>query len=328
MRASLPRSRGNNLLPRMLHRTLLSSLVMASLLGAQSTICHSLSNNTTFDTLTSMGGPNLWLAIKTQAPATTVVVATRAEIWTGEALGTNSLSLWSHDAVNNRPATQLGGGSWSMSRVNGWQGVTFAPIVILPSTDFWIVWAPINGAQASIEINNFPGGPTYRGSFDNGQSWNGPYSSTLWKYRIFCGGSPGHFELMGSGCTGSNRLRPELGFVGVPTLGQNTVFLLERGLASSTAFLSLGASSTAWGPTPLPFDMGAIGAPGCMALCSLDIVLSTAIDVTGQANLSLPVPSLAALLGQPLFSQWLVVDPAVNALKLVVSSGGKGKFGD
>lgn len=306
---------------------LISLLLISTAASAQSSICHSLANNTVFDNLTSMGGPNLWIAIKTQAAVPLVV--TRVEIWTGEALGTNSLWLYSNDAVNNRPLANLGGASWSMSRVNGWQGVTFpAPVVLLPNTDFWVVWAPINGAQASIQINNYPGGPTYRGSFDAGQNWNGPYSSTLWKYRIFCGGSPGHFEIFGTGCTGSNRLRPELGFFGTPTIGQSTVLMLERALASSNAWLTIGASNTMWGSVTLPYDMAGIGAAGCLVLCSPDIALGTPVDVTGQANLPVGIPNVPAFVGQPFFTQWLVYDPTANGLQLVVSNGGKGKIGD
>lgn len=306
---------------------LIPTVLVPADLTAQSSICHSLANNTVFDNATSMGGPNLWLAIKTQAA--TPLVVTRVEIWTGEATGTNSLWLYSNDAVGNKPLASLGGASWAMTRVNGWQGATFAtPIVILPNTDFWVVWAPINGAQASIQVNIYPGGPTYRGSFDAGQNWNGPYSSTLWKFRIFCGGSPGHFELFGTGCTGSNRLRPELGFFGVPTVGQNTVFMLERALASSTAFLAIGASSTSFGGLTLPFDMAVLGAAGCAILCSHDLTVSTPIDVTGQANLPLGIPNSSGLVGVPFYAQWLVLDPLANPLQLVVSNGGRAKIGD
>jgi hypothetical protein len=315
--------------PRIPSIPLLAGLALLSPAAsvAQSTICNSVSNNTVFDTLTSMGGPNLLVALK--AKAATVLVATRAEVWTGEAAGTNSIALWSHDPIGDKPAQALSTASWSMTRINGWQGANFASPVVLPANaDFWLVWAPVNGAQASIQINNYPGGTVQRGSFDGGQSWNGPYTSTLWKYRVFCGGTPGHFEAFGTGCTGSNRLRPELGFFNVPTLGQSTVFALERALASSTAMLALGASSTAWGAITLPFNMAAIGAPGCTALCSIEISLSTSIDVTGQANLSVGVPNLASLVGQAIYTQWVVLDPLANGLQLVVSNGGKGSVGN
>src|SRR5687767_9447557 len=261
---------------------LLSFTLLAVALAAQSTICHSRANNTTFANNVSMGGPNLWVGIKLQTTAQPLV-ATRAEMWTGEQAGTNSIWLFSHDAAGNKPLQNLGGGSWAMSRINGWQGATFpAPVLITPNTTFWLVWAPINGAQSSIEIGNLPG-PEYRGSFDQGQNWNGPFSMQDWKYRIFCGGRPGHYEVYGAGCLGATRRRPELGFADVPTLGQNTVISLASGTPSGNAFLSLGASDTNWGALALPFDLTPFGASTCSVLASLDFSITTPIDVTGQA---------------------------------------------
>jgi hypothetical protein len=275
-----------------------------------------------------MGGPNLLLGIKARSPSTPLV-ATRAEIWTGEQAGVNTIGLWSHDAANNQPRASLGSASWSMSRINGWQGATFAaPIVILPNTDFWLVWAPINGAQASIQINVYPGGPTYRGSFNGGQSWNGPFNDILWKLRIHCGGSPGHYEVYGANCAGATRRRPELGFFDVPTIGRSTVLALTQGTPSGNAFLAIGGSDASWGAIPLPLDLTPFGAATCRLLCSLDLAVPTPLDVNGQANLPLSIPGDPSLVGRAFFNQWLVVDPAANALQMLLSNGGKARIGN
>lgn len=299
----------------------------AFVLPAQSSICHSLSNSTVFADGTSMGGPGLLVGIRQRAASQ--IVARRAEVWTGEQLGTNSIGIWSHDATNNRPLANLGTASWSMTRINTWQGATFAtPITIPASADFWLVWAPINSAQASIQTTPFMGGPTYRASTDGGQTWNGPFTDTLWKLRISCGGSPGHYEVFGTGCIGSNRNRPELGFFNVPTIGQSMVLMLERARGSSSAVLVLAASNTIWGGVPLPFDMTLIGAPTCSILASLDLLVNTPTDVTGQANVPVTVPAVAAFVGQPFYNQWLVLDQGANALQIVVSNGGSAVVGD
>ncbi len=294
---------------------------------AQSSICHSVSDNTVYDNGTSMGGPNLWLAIRAQAPI--ALSATRVEIWTGERTGTNSIGLWTHDAVNNRPATNLGTAAWSMSAINAWQGATLSsPVTIPANTTFWVVWAPINSAQASIQTNT-GGAMTYRGSFDGGQTWSGPFTSgPIWKFRIYCGGTPGHYEVFGSGCAGATRRTPALGFFGIPTIGRNMSLMLQNGLGGGNAFLVVGISDTFWNGTGLPFDLTGAGAPGCRVLASLEMVVGVPIDPTGETNLTLPIPPNAALVGAPFFDQWFVLDPAANPLQLLVSNGGRGRIGD
>lgn len=303
-----------------------AAVLAISSLTAQSSICHAVSNNTVFENGASMGGPNLWLAMRTQSPV--ALSATRVEIWTGERTGTNTIGLWTHDAVNNRPAVNLGSAAWSMSAINAWQGATLpTPVAIPANTDFWIVWAPVNSAQSSIQQNT--GGATvYRGSFDGGQSWNGPFTGPIWKFRIHCGGSPGHYEVFGTGCAGATRRTPVLGFFGVPTIGQNMVLMLRNGLGGGNAFVSVGISDTLMNGVPLPIDLGPAGAPGCRVLASMEMVVGVPIDPTGESNLTLPIPAQPALVGASFFDQWFVLDPGANALQLVLSNGGKGIIGD
>ena len=309
-------------------RRALGLVALAAVLPAQSTTCFSLSNNNLFADNISMGGPNLWLAIKAQTGAAPLV-ATRVEIWTGEGTGANGLSLWSHDAAQNQPLTNLGGAQWSMARINGWQGASFAaPALILPNTTFWIVWAPVNGAQASVEVQTVPNAPSYRGSFDGGQNWSGPFADHLWKYRILCGGQPGHYEVFGSSCSGATRRRPELGFASVPTLAQNSTVLVQGGTPSGNAFLTFGGSSTSWGALALPFDLTPLGGGGCSVLASFDLVVPTTLDGAGLGSVAFGVPNDPSLLGQPFFNQWVVADPGANALQLLLSNGGRARVGN
>jgi len=292
-------------------------------LPAQAQILQADFNNNVFDDNVSMGGPGLWLAIKTTA--VTTGVALRAEIWTGEQQGINSIDLWSHDPVGNRPLARLGGGSWSMGRTNGWQGAPLdTPVILLTNEEFWIVWAPINGAQSSVQGTG-AGAQPYRGSFNGGASWNGPFQSLQWKFRIWTG-TPGHYETYGSGCIG-NRSIPVLGWFGMPMVGGSFRWTLERGPANSFALLGFGESDTMSGSTPLPYSLASLGAPGCSVQASPLVTLLSPTDPAGAATLTATLPNTPAAIGFQIFNQWFCFDATANALGMTVSNAGKGTIG-
>ncbi len=84
---------------------------------------------------------------------------------------------------------------------------------------------------------------------------------------------------------------------------------------NNVALLMLGRSVTGWAATPLPLELGILGAPGCWLGISPDVILSTVTNGTGAASISLPVPGSPRTLGQNLFAQWIGVDvnvPATN----------------
>jgi hypothetical protein len=300
------------------------ALLMASLTG-QATICKADFDNFNFDNNSSMGGPNLMLGIQTTAA--TAIAATRIEVFTGEQQGINSIALYTHDALGNRPGVSLGSASWSMSRINGWQGANLTtPISIAAGQTFWVVWSPINGAQSSHQ-GAAVGGQPYRGSFDGGASWNGPFQSYGWKFRIYCGGPLGHYETFGTGCSGSSRTRPELGWFGLPTIGSQFNVHLERALPSSFALLTIGDSDATWNGNALPLSLAPVGASGCDVLASVAETVFTPIDVTGQAVVTLTLPPTASLIGFQFFDQWFVHDANANTLQFVVSNGGRGVIG-
>lgn len=303
-------------------RSLLVASSFCITLSAQATPCHAQLDNLTYDNGTSMGGPGLLLAMKTTAPAT--YVATRIEVFTGEQQGSNTIALWSHDAVNNRPLAPLAAGTWSMSRTNTWQGANLAtPFAVTQGQDLWVVWAPINGAQASVQGAGVT--LTYRGSFDGGASWNGPFNGP-WKFRIWCG-PLGQVESFGLGCPGTGARRPEFGWFGLPQVGAPFDLHLERGLASSAALLAFGDSDAFYQGNPLPLSLQPLGAPGCNVLCSLVATFFTPTDPSGQAVVSITVPPAPGLVGTPFFNQWFVLDANANALGMTTSSGGRATVG-
>lgn len=142
-----------------------------------------LNTGDTFATGVSTGGPGLSIGHKFTAP--TDIVAGYAEIFTGNQAGSNTISIWDHDPSTNEPGTLVASGSWDMTDQREWQGADLGQRVVMPQgSTWWIVWEPQNGAQASQD--SVGGNGDYRGSFDGGATWNGPFSARV-KFRL-CGG--------------------------------------------------------------------------------------------------------------------------------------------
>ena len=307
-----------------MQRLLLATFLCIAPLAGQATIEHSAFDNNVFDNAVSMGGPNLLLAIRTQMPA--AAVATRVEIWTGERTGLNTIALWSHDAVNNAPLAPLASGSWQMGRVNGWQGAPLTtPLALGAGQDVWIVWGCQNGAQSSVQGTG-AGAQQYRGSFNGGSTWNGPFQSLQWKFRIWSGPA-GHYEPYGAGCNGTAG-QPQLGWFGMPMAGGSFNIHLDRAVPGNFALLSFGDSNTFEGSTPLPFSLAAFGAPTCSVLGSLLVTALHPTDpVTGQAVVTVTLPNDPTLAGFLFYNQWFCLDAAANALGLTTSNGGAATVG-
>jgi len=108
----------------------------------------------------------------------------------------------------------------------------------------------------------------------------------------------------GQGCPGTSHRVPRIGSLGTVGLGQTLVVTLENALPMSVAGLVYNATSH-------PVRLG-----GCTVYVSLADagVLLAPTDATGRATLAIPVPNDPALLGQTLYLQWLVVDPAGGLL--------------
>ena len=81
------------------------------------------------------------------------------------------------------------------------------------------------------------------------------------------------------------------------------------------------------GQDRLPLDLRPLGAPGCQLLTSPDVLLHTRTDATGAAKLTFTIANRSALVGVRFFDQFVVTDPTINPLGLVVSNGGAGKIG-
>jgi hypothetical protein len=87
----------------------------------------------------------------------------------------------------------------------------------------------------------------------------------------------------GKGCLGS-----KIGKANRPAIGSNDFSVKLSGASpNQAAFLAIGGSRVVWAGLPLPFDLTAIGAPGCRVLASFDATLPTATAATGAASITL-----------------------------------------
>ena len=237
-----------------------SALVLfaAAPLSAQSP-CYTENDGNNFNDNVSMGGPNLLLGIRFVAPSALTV--TSIEVFTGEGVGPNSVGIWTHDAALNQPLCALGTGTWNMSNANSWQGATLAPSVGLSGgTTYWMVWGPQNGAQASIDVPMATLGQVYRGSFDGGQTWNGPWQFTTdhWKFRLYCGPT-----VVKTFCTAKPGLScgtPSIASGGTPSASANAGFVIAAQPARGQR-LGVLLYNTRSSPG-LPFQGGTLCLPG------------------------------------------------------------------
>ncbi len=206
--------------------------------------CHAENDTANFNDAVSMGGPNLLLAVQFTAPSNLAVQA--LEVFTGEGVGANTVGIWSHNAGLNQPLADLGTGSFAMVAANSWQGATVPSTINLTGgTTYWFVWGCVNGSQAAVDVPMaFPGQP-YRGSFNAGASWNGPFqfNDRHWKFRLICDVCPGFFLSYGTGCQGTNGV-PVLAGAGCPSPGDTITISISNGLGNANGLILLGAGTT------------------------------------------------------------------------------------
>ena len=92
------------------------------------------------------------------------------------------------------------------------------------------------------------------------------------------------------------------------------------------AFLAFGFSDTIYGGLAPPFDMGPLGAPGCVLLAAPE----QAIGLTSQSGFAsyvLLIPNDTGLIGSHFYVQGWILEIGINPLNSVFSEGGDGRMG-
>ena len=132
----------------------------------------------------------------------------------------------------------------------------------------------------------------------------------------------------GSGCKGKDGLAPVTGAAVSPAVGAGSFAITVRNIPFLSAVVSvLGTSDQSFNGIPLPFDLGAIGAPGCQLrtnLVAMQVVVATTGAATpggGTASAPWPIPNDPSLRSGTLYFTNLVLDAAANPGGLTASAG-------
>jgi hypothetical protein len=154
--------------------------------------------------------------------------------------------------------------------------------------------------------------------------FGGTTSTDLWEY------GPTHAAgtaILGAGCSGTHGTPTLLPATGQrPWLGEPFTLELANVPPLAASLLLLGHSKKTWSGVPLPFDLAALGAPGCSVWSSGQVHM-VLLNGAGVARWTVTLCACPELLGQPFFTQGLVPDAAANPLGLVVSNAIEARFG-
>jgi hypothetical protein len=189
-------------------------------------------------------------------------------------------------------------------------------------------WVPVAGRNFLIQVtvhgnsnnNSIWGYPLDACGCQTARLWGEPAAATTGRLESYYGLALCFREL-------TNSAVPVLSSKEKPQLGNQFPVRLTQARPSSAALLFLGASRTAWGPLPLPFDLTGLGAPGCSLLASGELLQGVAINASGTGSFSYDIPNNLYLLRVRFYNQFLVVDPA-NKLGIVASNGGAALIGN
>ncbi|MBK8975021.1 MAG: hypothetical protein IPM29_03775 [Planctomycetes bacterium] len=121
---------------------------------------------------------------------------------------------------------------------------------------------------------------------------------------------------------------PALYSTNTPMINDQFRVRVSQARASAAAFVFLGGSSTSWGGSALPMDLGWLGAPGCTLLTSLDDVQGFAINSAGNGSFVYDIPNTIYLLGVRTWHQVMIADPTANAFGYAMTNGGAGVIGN
>lgn len=145
-----------------------------------------------------------------------------------------------------------------------------------------------------------------------------------WQYTH--GGTAATFTAFGQGCPGSFGT-PQLALAGgLPVLGTTLKVACTNLQLDHFTTLWIGFSKTSWLLGNLPYDLGALGMPGCTLFVSSDMPLIL-LNWNGTALWQTAIPNDPQLNGCPFYLQAGVID-RVNALGMVVTNAGEVRIGD
>ncbi|MCU0867234.1 MAG: CHRD domain-containing protein [Planctomycetes bacterium] len=126
----------------------------------------------------------------------------------------------------------------------------------------------------------------------------------------------------GSGCQGSNGVRPQIGATGFPAVGTGMSIDLYGALPGGISLFAFGGSRDGFAGLPLPLELPVAGlpAPGCFLLVEPATLLVAFNDAFGCSSQALNVPFNPTLRGASFYTQWFSLDALANPAGFVPSS--------
>ena len=125
------------------------------------------------------------------------------------------------------------------------------------------------------------------------------------------------YAVFGSGCA-SRAGVPSNTADALPRIGRTMIARIGNMPAPEAAFFLLGFSNTTSSFGPLPFDMAAVGAPGCSGRVRPE-ASTLLLGSGGAATLQLSIPNTPAFAGMQFFTQAMVLQAGLNALGVAAS---------
>jgi hypothetical protein len=119
-------------------------------------------------------------------------------------------------------------------------------------------------------------------------------------------------EILGTPGVHSNGATPQIGYSGLPGLGQTFDITLANSLPGAVNRMAVGWSDSLWNSTVLPWDLGPIGMPNNWLYVSLDFQFPGANLSTGTYTRTFQVPSDPVWAGRDAYFQLYIVDGAAN----------------
>lgn len=215
--------------------------------------------------------------------------------------------------------------------VDGTTGaVVWAMQPLFPATDWFTADVDGDGATDALTSTSTSIHQIYSGRTQT--AWPGTLPGQVWKLgdidadgrdELLLSSALTRYELQGtppasvvrdrgaSGTTSASS-RPRIRHRLRPRLGDSLLVDLNGAGGPQLAFLAIGL--------PIDLDLAPFGAPGNRAYVDPLAAPAQFADLTGHARFPLAIPNAPSLVGLPLSLQWAVVDPAANALGIVVSN--------
>ncbi|MAE77425.1 MAG: hypothetical protein CMJ85_11210 [Planctomycetes bacterium] len=164
---------------------------------------------------------------------------------------------------------------------------------------------------------------------------NGHSSGDAWGWHGHDGSVPGTPHRIfvnatqifpyGSSCAGEKGYLPVIGMPANAVINTSFDTQVHNVPPLTVSLVMMGFSNKLWGAFPLPFDLTALGAPGCSLRASMDVLNPIVTTGSGPSNgvgkATWALPNIPVLRGFDLYFQAMTVDASANALGLSLSMG-------